>query len=147
MRRSVVCIVTRLKAGDRPGFESWLGQEDFSLLQNAHTGSEAHPVSYLVGTVVLSCGSSSRGLKLTTEPYILPRLRMSGTIPLHLPHAFTAWTGKMLLYFLYFRRKSKNDRSNSTKSAVKTITHVRLRLMFRFYLTAIIFNVVFPTVK
>jgi hypothetical protein len=34
----------------KPGFESWQEQEDFSLLQNAPTGSGAHPAFHTIAT-------------------------------------------------------------------------------------------------
>jgi hypothetical protein len=41
-----------------------------------------------VGTVVLSCGCSGCGVKLTINLYLVQRLRMSGAIPLLPLYAF-----------------------------------------------------------
>ena len=71
----------------------------FSLLHDMQTGSEAHPASYSVGiTRVLSQGLSRWGVKLTTHLHLVLRLRISGAIPLLPLHAFSAWTGKTLLF-------------------------------------------------
>jgi hypothetical protein len=50
-----------------------------------------------VGTGVRSRGQSSRGVKLTTELQLVPRLRMSGAPPLLPLFAYMAWTGKNYL--------------------------------------------------
>jgi hypothetical protein len=47
---------------------------------------------------VLSRRYSGQGVKLTTDLYLVPRLRMNGVIPLLPLYAFVAWTGKTLLF-------------------------------------------------
>jgi len=75
-------VVIRLDYGlDGPGFESVL-----------HTGSEAHPASYSIGTRAASRGLSGRGVELTINLHLVPRLRMSGAIPL-LPY-MPSWRGQ-----------------------------------------------------
>jgi hypothetical protein len=44
-QNSIASIVTRLWAGQNPA-----GARNFCLLQNFHTGSGAHPASYIIGT-------------------------------------------------------------------------------------------------
>ena len=51
-----------------------------------------------MGAGALSRGESSRGVKLTTHLYLVPRLRMRGAIPLLPQYAFIAWTGKTVLF-------------------------------------------------
>ena len=51
---------------------------DFSFLRNV----KAHPASYSVGTGVLLRVKGGRGLKLTTHLQFVPRLGMSGAMPL-----------------------------------------------------------------
>jgi len=41
-------------------------------------------------------GVHGQGMKLTTHIHLLPRLRMSGAVPLIPIYAFVAWTGKIL---------------------------------------------------
>jgi hypothetical protein len=41
-----------------------------------------HPLSYSIGTAVPSRGQSGRDVKLTTHPYLIPKLRTRGNIPL-----------------------------------------------------------------
>ena len=52
--------MTRLLAGSS-GVRVPIGAADFSLLQNLQTGSAAHPVSYSLGTGVLSRGVKRPG--------------------------------------------------------------------------------------
>jgi len=74
---------------DDPGFESCQEQEIF-LFQNVQTGSEAHSPSYSISTDIFPQGI--KGPKLTTDIYLLPRLKMGGAIPLLSLYAFLAWT-------------------------------------------------------
>jgi len=53
--------------------------------------SGAYPASFSMGARV-----HSRGVKLTTHLPLVPRLRMSGAVPLLLIYAFIAWTGKTI---------------------------------------------------
>ena len=52
--------------------------------------------------VQIDCGVLSRGrcVKLTSYLKLLPRLRVSGAVPLFPLHAFVAWTGKTFLVAL-----------------------------------------------
>jgi len=61
--------------------------------KNIQNGSKAHRVSYAMVTTFLF-----RGVKLTTNPHLVLRLRMSGAIPLLPLYALMAWTGN----FFYF---------------------------------------------
>jgi len=79
------------------------GKRFVSLLQNVQTGA---------GALFRRCG---QGLNLTTHLHLVPRLRMSGTIPLR-PHMLS-WRGhgrlylstlrgfKMVLYFTALRQR------------------------------------------
>jgi hypothetical protein len=77
---------------------------NFSLLKNVQIVSGAHPVSQSMGAVVLSRKQSGRGVELTTQLNLVPRLRMGGTTPPLPLYAFTAQTGTTLL--LYTQRSS-----------------------------------------
>jgi hypothetical protein len=60
------------------GQASILGRaSDFSLLNSVQTGSEAHPVSYLmcIGGPFLE-GRATGGVKLTTRLLLVPRSKM-----------------------------------------------------------------------
>jgi hypothetical protein len=72
--------VTKLRAR-RPGVRTPAGVSHFSILQNVQTSSGAYPTSSLLGTVVLALGKSDRGMNLTTQLNLVPRL-ISGAIPL-----------------------------------------------------------------
>ena len=54
-RNSVVGVVTALQVGVS-GIRTTIGTKDLSLLQNVLSGPVAYPVSYSVGTEVLSFG-------------------------------------------------------------------------------------------
>jgi hypothetical protein len=73
-----------------PGFESQQGKEILSS-KTAQIDSVTHLASYPIGTRVPSQGQSGRGVKLTTYLHIVPRLRMTGAIPLLPLYAFMAW--------------------------------------------------------
>jgi hypothetical protein len=47
---------------------------------------------------VLFRGQSGRGVLFTTRLYLVPRLRMSGAIPLIYLYAFMAWAGTILIF-------------------------------------------------
>jgi len=58
-------------------------------------------------------------MKLTTCILLVPRLRMSGAMPLFLPYAFMMWTGKLCLNLVYtesvlFNQCSKNKFPEAT---------------------------------
>jgi hypothetical protein len=63
------------------------GDERFFFLQNVQTGSAVHPTSYSMSTRVLSREKGD------VHVYLVPRLRISGGIPLLPLYAFMAWTG------------------------------------------------------
>ena len=66
----------------------------FSFLQNTQTGrARPHPASCSVGTRVIFCWRSVRGVKLPTHLHLGSRLRTKGAIPLLPPYVFMAWTG------------------------------------------------------
>ena len=73
-----------------------VGARYFSFFENVQTGCGAHTASYSVGTGVLPRGYSGRSVKLTAHLHLVPRLRMSGAIPLLPLYAFRVWTGKTL---------------------------------------------------
>ena len=56
------------------------------------TGSGAHLTSHLIGTGGLARGQSGRGVRLTNDFHLAPKLRMSGVIPLLHHYAFMAGT-------------------------------------------------------
>jgi hypothetical protein len=57
--------------------------------------SGAYPASFSMGARV-----HGHSVKLTTHLPLVPRLRMSGAVPLLLIYAFIAWTGKIYLFVL-----------------------------------------------
>jgi hypothetical protein len=63
---------------DGPGIESRWGR-DFSHMSRPALGPIKPPVQWGLG---ISRGSSGRGVVLTTQPLLVPRLRMSRAIPL-----------------------------------------------------------------
>jgi hypothetical protein len=72
-RGSSVSIVT-----ETTGVWSPTEAEDFSSSLCVQTGSGAHPASCQMGTGGLSPGvKRGRGVILTTNPHLVPRLRMS----------------------------------------------------------------------
>ena len=77
----------------RSGFVSLLGAWDFSLFLRFQTGCGTNPASYSKDIRVLSRRWKGWGVMFTTHPLnIVPRLRMSGAIPLLPIYAFMAWT-------------------------------------------------------
>jgi len=72
------------------------GPTDFSLLQNSQTSSEDPPASYSVGLSPRRL--SSCGVKLTTHLYPVPRLRLSGAIPLLPLYDFLVRIGNLSLH-------------------------------------------------
>jgi len=45
-------------------------------------------------------GLSGQVMKLNTHFYLVPRIRMSSSLPLLLPYAFMALTGRILAFYL-----------------------------------------------
>jgi hypothetical protein len=59
------------------------GAGNLSLHHRVQTCSGAHPTSYPLGTRgSFHGGKAAGGVKLTTYPYLMPRSRMHGAIPL-----------------------------------------------------------------
>jgi len=90
-RSYAVGIVTRLRAG-RSGVRIAVGAGDLSPFQNVQTDSEAQPDSCSVGP-----GLFPRGVHLTTDLCLVPRVRMSGTLRLLSLYVFISWTGTALM--------------------------------------------------
>ena len=92
--------MTRLWAG-----WSWVripaGTRDLSLLQSIQTGSGSHPVSYWMGTGVLSVGWSGWCTKMTAHLHLVPTIRMIGAVPIIPVCTFTAWIGMLPLPLPY----------------------------------------------
>jgi hypothetical protein len=59
----------------------------FRLLRSVQTSSGAHTASYSTGTMFLHQRKTGRGVVLTTDLHLAPRLEMSGVIPLLRLHA------------------------------------------------------------
>jgi hypothetical protein len=79
---SVVGTVIRLRAG-RSRVRIPTGAGDFSVLQNIHKTSGAHPTFYSVVIGALSLGGgakAARGVKLTTYFHRVSSLRMGGAV-------------------------------------------------------------------
>ena len=85
-----------------------VGERDISLLQIIQTGSGAHLAFCSMGTGFLPRGQSRRGGRLTTHIHLVPRLRMSGAVPLLPLYAFMAWTGKTLIYLFVMATVNQN---------------------------------------
>ena len=72
------------------------GRSNEFLHQNGQTYSGvSHPTSYSIDNKVLFLGRGREVKRLRIE---MPRLRMSGGIPLLPTYAFMVWTGKTLLF-------------------------------------------------
>jgi hypothetical protein len=67
---------------DGLGIEPRCRNEMFFFSTPVQTVPRAHPASCKMGTGLLSQGKIGRGVALSIHPYLLPRLRMSGAIPL-----------------------------------------------------------------
>jgi hypothetical protein len=79
-----------LQAG-RPGFDSRQTQEIFSLLHSLHTGCEAHPASYPMGTGALSPGEKRPGREVDLSYSSSAEVKNGGAIlPLNQPFS---WRG------------------------------------------------------
>jgi hypothetical protein len=71
---------------------------EFSLLQNVQTVSGVRPASYSMRNGIFCRRQSSQGVKLSTHRHLVPRLKMSGSIPVLLLCAFMGRTWKTLLH-------------------------------------------------
>jgi hypothetical protein len=87
-------MATRLWTG-RFGVRVPVGERDLFLLPNVQTGSGAHRPPYSIGIGVFPWGNS--GVKLTNHFRLVPRLRVSGAVPL-LP-SMPSWLGQGKLPF------------------------------------------------
>ena len=87
----VAQLVQQLVTGWTVGVRILVGAGDSAFLQNIQTGSGAHSTSYSVGTGVISCWYIGCSVKLTTHLHLVPRLKMSGSIPSTSLYAFKAW--------------------------------------------------------
>ena len=85
---SVVGIATMLLA-ERSGVQILAETRDFSLLRSVQIGCAAHPASYSM-IIGIFPWISSRGVKLIIHLHLVPRLKMSGAIPLYPPCLWTA---------------------------------------------------------
>ena len=91
----VVRTLTRLQAGQSE-VRTPAGIRYFYLLQNV----QYDPPSLLFNGYGCSFPGVQRpGEMLTTRLHLLPKLRMSGAVPLFHLHGFMAWTGKNFLIF------------------------------------------------
>jgi len=97
---------------------------DFSLLQYVQTGCGTHPASYSVGTVVLSQGSSSRGVNLNTHLHLVSRLRVDGAIPPLPLYHHVPWTVTTVLFFFFLILKAIKSPQNT-----KYLANCRARLV------------------
>jgi len=68
-------------------------RNDFIFSKTVPTGSETHWASHSMRTGVHSWGQKEHCVKLTTHPYLVPRLRISGLVPLLPLHTCMVWTG------------------------------------------------------
>ena len=73
--------MTRQRAG-WSGVRIEAGPRDFLFSNTVQTDCGAHPALYSMATAVPSCGKDGRGAKLNTHLHLVPRLRMTGAIPL-----------------------------------------------------------------
>jgi hypothetical protein len=67
----------------------------------------AYPTSYSVDTKVSFSGSSGRCVMSNTILHLVPMLRITGVIPLHLLHVFIARTGKILPLRLHLHARAR----------------------------------------
>ena len=72
------------------------GARNFSCLQIVRTGSGAHPISYSMRNLIVCRESIGRGLNLTNDLNLVPRLRTNGAILLLI--VFVSWTRKTYPY-------------------------------------------------
>jgi hypothetical protein len=72
-----------------------LGPRDFSLFQNFQIGCGTHRLLFNG-----YCGQSGWGLKLTTDLYVVPKLKVSGIISPH-SYAFMTYAGTVVHFFAF----------------------------------------------
>jgi len=90
-----------------PGFESRKGQGIFLFSKNAHADSVAHVASCSMCIMTSFLGVKRPESEVDHSHYIVPMLRMSGSMPPLLLHTFTVCTDTILLLmcdvsFFYF---------------------------------------------
>ena len=105
-QRSIVGRSVRLWAG-QPRVKIPVGTRDFLFFINAQCGSGVHPSS---NSVWCSQGLSGQVMKLSTHFCLVPRIRMSGTLPLLLPYAFMALTERTLPFHLLCVKVLQNEK-------------------------------------
>jgi hypothetical protein len=81
---------------ESPGFETLYGYKIFLLQKSRPALGPTYPTYSLSTTVPSSPGQSSRSVKLTSRLYLVPKLRMSGTVTIVSLCALMAWTGTSL---------------------------------------------------
>jgi len=91
----IIVVIVNIKSASFTLDYSREGQE-ISLFKNVCTSCRFHPV--VLGALFTRV--SDRWTKLTTRLCQVPRLRMSGAIPLLLPCAFMACTGTILPFYI-----------------------------------------------
>jgi hypothetical protein len=93
----------------RSAFQISTRTRDLSLSQNVQTDNGAHAASCTMGTGVFTRGQGSRDVKLVTLLHIVPRLRMSGSIPFLSIYSFLACTGTTSPLRLHYGLTEHND--------------------------------------
>jgi len=83
--------------------------KDFSLLENVKTGSVAHPPSYSMVPGFFPDSKTDVACKLTTHLHIVPRLRMSGTLPQLPLHAFLDRQNFTIYLLIYIITSTTKD--------------------------------------
>jgi len=96
---NVVIVVVWLWAGRS---RVWIlaRARDFYLPQTFKTGYGAHTATCSLSTGVLFQGQVVGGMNLTSNFYLMPRLRMSLAVPLFPLFVFMGWEGMTLCSFL-----------------------------------------------
>ena len=101
-RGSSVSVVTRLRARN-PRNHSLIPEENkrFFFYKNFQTPCRAHPVSYSMG--IHGSFSDDKTAGAWSQPlHTIPRIRMSGAMPL-IPHMLSwRWWGKFDIYILKY---------------------------------------------
>ena len=98
-RDGVVGRETELRAEHLRNFGSVPDTGNRCIFYNVQNGSKAQPFSYLMGN-----GSSSSGMKLTTDLHLVLRLIMRGSYTATPTYVFMACTGTVLLLYYHNSR-------------------------------------------
>jgi len=80
---------------ESPGFETLYGYKIFLLQKSRPALGPTYP-TYSLSTRVPFLDQRSRSVKLTSRLYLVPTLRISGTVTLVSLYALMAWTGTSL---------------------------------------------------